>query len=45
VLELHGTNRAVGCLACGARFEPEPIGQTLSAIDAMLEKTGDVEGG
>ena len=27
VLELHGTNRAVGCLGCGARFEPEPLVQ------------------
>jgi NAD-dependent deacetylase len=25
VLELHGTARWVGCLACGSRFEPDPL--------------------
>lgn len=25
VLELHGTNRAIGCLGCDARYDPEPL--------------------
>jgi NAD-dependent deacetylase len=35
VLELHGTNRAVACLDCHARYEPDPL------VEAFL-RTGAV---
>jgi NAD-dependent deacetylase len=29
IVELHGTDRAIGCLGCGKRFEAEPIYASL----------------
>ena len=35
VLELHGTARAIGCLDCGARYEPE-------SLIEQFQRTGEV---
>jgi NAD-dependent deacetylase len=35
VLELHGTNRAVGCLDCHARYEPEPLVEQFLKTDVV----------
>lgn len=35
VLELHGTNRAIGCLECGARFDPQPLVDEFLRTDAV----------
>jgi NAD-dependent deacetylase len=35
VLELHGTNRAIGCLGCGARYEPGPLVETFLRTDVV----------
>jgi NAD-dependent deacetylase len=35
VLELHGTNRAVQCLDCNARYDPEPLVDEFLRRDAV----------
>lgn len=35
VLELHGTNRTVGCLDCSKRFEPGPLVEEFLATDTV----------
>lgn len=35
VLELHGTARAIVCLTCDARFEPEPLMREFLASDIV----------
>ena len=35
VLEVHGTNRAIACLGCRARFEPEPLVDEFLRTDAV----------
>jgi NAD-dependent deacetylase len=43
IVELHGTDRVIGCLGCGERFEPEPIYASLS--DQFVAPTCDKCGG
>ena len=35
VLELHGTNRAIACLDCLRRFDPEPLVEQFLRTDAV----------
>ena len=35
VLELHGTNRAIACLDCHRRFDPEPLVEQFLRTDAV----------
>lgn len=35
VLELHGTNRAIQCLQCSKRYDPEPLVESFLATDAV----------
>jgi NAD-dependent deacetylase len=37
VLELHGTNRAIECLDCHRRFDPEPLVRQFLATDVVPE--------
>ncbi len=37
VLELHGTARAIACLSCPARFDPDPLVQQFLETDVVPE--------